>query len=87
MNAILYNRGLMAHGCRRYFSSFLFSDSDEGLELGQEGVWQALHKMRNNIRISKAITQLKEMATTAPIDSLEPIAGSMWLWNREACPV
>ncbi|MEE6507973.1 hypothetical protein FKM82_017876 [Ascaphus truei] len=64
-----------SQGCSKYFSSFFCSASDEGLELGQDGVLQALHSMINKIRISSAMTQLKEMATTAPVDSPEPISG------------
>ncbi|KAG9462565.1 hypothetical protein GDO78_013855 [Eleutherodactylus coqui] len=70
-------------GCKRYFSSFPFSESGDGLELGQEGVWHALHRMRKRMRISNAITQLKEMATTAPVDKPEPIAGSTCPWRRQ----
>lgn len=64
-----------AQGCSRYFSSF-FVSSASGLLRGQEGVLQALHRIRKRMRISKAMTQLKEMATTAPVDSSEPMAAA-----------
>lgn len=64
-----------AQGCSRYFSSFFASSASEaGLFLGHEGVLQALQRMRKRMRMSNAMTQLKEIATTAPVERAAPIA-------------
>lgn len=66
-----------AQGCRRYFSSFLASSaSDAGLFLGHDGVLQALQRMWKRMRMSRAMMQLKEMATTAPVERAVPIAAA-----------
>lgn len=66
-----------AQGCRRYFSSFLVSSaSDAGLFLGHDGVLQALQRMWKRMRMSRAMMQLKEMATTAPVERAVPIAAA-----------
>lgn len=64
-----------SQGCSRYFSSFLDSSASEaGLFLGHEGVLQALQRMRKRMRMSSAMTQLKEIATIAPVERAAPIA-------------
>ena len=70
-----YRSPQAAQGCSRYFSSFLASSTSEaGLFLGHEGVLQALQRMRKRMRMSNAMTQLKEIATTAPVERAAPIA-------------
>lgn len=62
-------------GCSRYFSSFLDSSTSEaGVFLGHEGVLQALQRMRKRMRMSKAMTQLKEIATIAPVERAAAMA-------------
>lgn len=62
-------------GCSRYFSSFLDSSTSEaGVFLGHEGVLQALQRMRKRIRMSNAMTQLKEIATIAPVERAAAMA-------------
>lgn len=62
-------------GCRRYFSSFFDSSTSEaGVFLGHEGVLQALQRMRKRMRMSNAMTQLKEIATIAPVERAAPMA-------------
>lgn len=62
-------------GCSRYFSSFLDSSTSEaGVFLGHEGVLQALQRMRKRMRMSNAMTQLKEIATIAPVERAAPMA-------------
>lgn len=74
-----YPSSQAAQGCSRYFSSFLASSASEaGLFLGHEGVLQALQRMRKRMRMSNAMTQLKEIATTAPVERAAPIATVPW---------
>lgn len=62
-------------GCSRYFSSFLDSSTSEaGVFLGHEGVLQALQRMRKRMRMSNAMTQLKEIATIAPVERAAAMA-------------
>lgn len=62
-------------GCSRYFSSFLDSSTSEaGVFLGHEGVLQALQRMRKRMRMSNTMTQLKEIATIAPVERVAAMA-------------
>lgn len=60
-------------GCSKYFSSFLDS-STSGVFLGHEGVLQALQRMRKRMRMRNAMTQLKEIATIAPVERAAAMA-------------
>lgn len=76
-----YPRPQADQGCSRYFSSFLDSSTSEaGVFLGHEGVLQALQRMRKRMRMSSAMTQLKEIATMAPVERAAAMATVLRGW-------